>query len=180
MADAEDSRILMVGLDCVGKTTMLYRMKQGEVVTTAPTIGFNVEAVQFRNMNFTVWDIGSQNDKIRPLWRHYFKQTQGLIFVVDSTDHARMEVARRELTQMLQEKQLRNTALLVIANKQDLPGAMAADEVAPKLGLHRLQRGKWTVKPACAVDGSGLSEALDWLATELESPARASQTQSLL
>merc|ERR1719460_2889578 len=121
MADAEDSRILMVGLDCAGKTTMLYRMKQGEIVVTAPTIGFNVEAVQFRNMNFTVWDIGSQNDKIRPLWRHYFKQTQGLIFVVDSTDHARMEVARRELTQMLQEKQLRNTALLVIANKQDLP-----------------------------------------------------------
>lgn len=167
----DSARILMVGLDCAGKTTLLYRMKQGEAVATAPTIGFNVETVQFRNMSFTVWDIGSQNDKIRPLWQHYFKHTQGLIFVVDSTDHARIEVARTELAQMLQETSLQNTALLVLANKQDLPGAMSTDEVAAKLDLHSLQRGSWTVKPACAVDGSGLTEALDWLSAELDEPA---------
>jgi len=170
MAESEDSRVLMVGLDCAGKTTLLHRMKQGEVVATAPTIGFNVEMVQCRNMSVAVWDIGSQNGKIRPLWRHYFKKTQGLIFVVDSTDRMRIDVARTELAHILDERDLQNTAVLVLANKQDLPDAMSADEVAAKLDLHRLQCGPWTVQPACGVDGSGLSDALDWLGAELDSP----------
>lgn len=165
--EPEESRILMVGLDSVGKTTMLYRMKQGEVVVTAPTIGFNVESVQFQNMNFTVWDIGSQNEKIRPLWLHYFKQAQGLIFVVDSADHERIDAARTELAQILEEKTLMNIALLVLANKQDLPHAISPGEVASRLGLHKLHHGHWTVKPACAVDGSGLVDGLDWLASHL-------------
>merc|ERR1719502_2064445 len=104
---------MIVGLVGAGKTTMLYRMKRDEVVSTVPTIGFNVETVQFRDMNFTVWDVGSQNSKIRPLWRHYFKQTQGIIFVVDSTDEARMTTAQAELSQMLDDKLLRNPTLLV-------------------------------------------------------------------
>uniref|UniRef100_A0A672G588 ADP-ribosylation factor 4 n=1 Tax=Salarias fasciatus TaxID=181472 RepID=A0A672G588_SALFA len=82
-------RILMVGLDAAGKTTILYKLKLGEVVTTIPTIGFNVETVEYKNICFTVWDVGGQ-DKIRPLWRHYFQNTQGLIFVVDSNDRERV------------------------------------------------------------------------------------------
>uniref|UniRef100_A0A668TB44 Uncharacterized protein n=1 Tax=Oreochromis aureus TaxID=47969 RepID=A0A668TB44_OREAU len=82
-------RILMVGLDAAGKTTILYKLKLGEIVTTIPTIGFNVETVEFKNISFTVWDVGGQ-DKIRPLWRHYFQNTQGLIFVVDSNDRERV------------------------------------------------------------------------------------------
>ena len=75
----------MVGLDAAGKTTILYKLKLGDVVTTIPTIGFNVETVEYKNIKFTVWDVGGQ-DRIRPLWRHYFQNTQGLIFVVDSND----------------------------------------------------------------------------------------------
>uniref|UniRef100_A0A8C9SG84 ARF GTPase 5 n=1 Tax=Scleropages formosus TaxID=113540 RepID=A0A8C9SG84_SCLFO len=82
-------RILMVGLDAAGKTTILYKLKLGEIVTTIPTIGFNVETVEYKNICFTVWDVGGQ-DKIRPLWRHYFQNTQGLIFVVDSNDRERI------------------------------------------------------------------------------------------
>uniref|UniRef100_A0A8C2WW89 ARF GTPase 5 n=1 Tax=Cyclopterus lumpus TaxID=8103 RepID=A0A8C2WW89_CYCLU len=82
-------RILMVGLDAAGKTTILYKLKLGEIVTTIPTIGFNVETVEYKNISFTVWDVGGQ-DKIRPLWRHYFQNTQGLIFVVDSNDRERV------------------------------------------------------------------------------------------
>uniref|UniRef100_A0AAR2L6I2 ADP-ribosylation factor 5 n=1 Tax=Pygocentrus nattereri TaxID=42514 RepID=A0AAR2L6I2_PYGNA len=82
-------RILMVGLDAAGKTTILYKLKLGEIVTTIPTIGFNVETVEYKNICFTVWDVGGQ-DKIRPLWRHYFQNTQGLIFVVDSNDRERV------------------------------------------------------------------------------------------
>merc|ERR1712050_528705 len=86
MLGKHEMRILMVGLDAAGKTTILYKLKLGEVVTTIPTIGFNVKSVEYKNINFTVWDIGGQ-DKIRPLWRHYYTGTNGLIYVVDSNDH---------------------------------------------------------------------------------------------
>merc|ERR1712149_70790 len=83
MFSNKEMRILMVGLDAAGKTTILYKLKLGEVVTTIPTIGFNVETVEYKNISFTVWDVGGR-DKIRPLWRHYYQNTQGIIFVVDS------------------------------------------------------------------------------------------------
>merc|ERR1739841_107991 len=102
-----EMRILMVGLDAAGKTTILYKLKLGEIVTTIPTIGFNVETVEYKNISFTVWDVGGQ-DKIRPLWRHYFQNTQGLIFVVDSNDRDRAEDAKEELARMLSEDELRD------------------------------------------------------------------------
>merc|ERR1712036_177402 len=101
----QEMRILMVGLDAAGKTTILYKLKLGEVVTTIPTIGFNVEKVEYENINFTVWDIGGQ-DKIRKLWRYYYANTQGLIFVIDSNDRDRIEDARLELMQMLNEDEM--------------------------------------------------------------------------
>ena len=97
---AKNSRILMVGLDAAGKTSILYKIKLDENVQTIPTIGFNVETVQYKNINFTVWDVGGQ-DKIRPLWRHYFQNTQGLIFVVDSNDRERIGEAQEELQKMV-------------------------------------------------------------------------------
>jgi len=90
MFGKKEMRILMVGLDAAGKTTILYKLKLGEVVTTIPTIGFNVETVEYKNISFTVWDVGGQ-DKIRPLWRHYYQNTQGVIFVVDSNDRDRID-----------------------------------------------------------------------------------------
>jgi small GTP-binding protein len=93
-----------VGLDAAGKTTILYKLKLGEIVTTIPTIGFNVETVEYKNICFTVWDVGGQ-DKIRPLWRHYFQNTQGLIFVVDSNDRERIVEAQEELQKMVRESQ---------------------------------------------------------------------------
>uniref|UniRef100_A0A8C5A1J4 ADP-ribosylation factor 3b n=1 Tax=Gadus morhua TaxID=8049 RepID=A0A8C5A1J4_GADMO len=113
----KEMRILMVGLDAAGKTTILYKLKLGEIVTTIPTIGFNVETVEYKNISFTVWDVGGQ-DKIRPLWRHYFQNTQGLIFVVDSNDRERVNEAREELMRMLAEDELRDAVLLIFANKQ--------------------------------------------------------------
>ncbi|KAF0028682.1 hypothetical protein F2P81_017787 [Scophthalmus maximus] len=131
-------RILMVGLDAAGKTTILYKLKLGEIVTTIPTIGFNVETVEYKNICFTVWDVGGQ-DKIRPLWRHYFQNTQGLIFVVDSNDRERVAESAEELNKMIQEDELKEAVLLVFANKQDLPNAMGVTELTDKLGLHSLR-----------------------------------------
>lgn len=159
-------RILMVGLDAAGKTTILYKLKLGEIVTTIPTIGFNVETVEYRNICFTVWDVGGQ-DKIRPLWRHYFQNTQGLIYVVDSNDRERIGEAERELANMLKEDELRDAVLLVFANKQDLPNAMTAAELTDKLGLNSLRGRHWYIQSTCATQGHGLYEGLDWLSNEL-------------
>lgn len=163
-----DVRILMVGLDAAGKTTILYKLKLGEIVTTIPTIGFNVETVEYKSIVFTVWDVGGQ-DKIRPLWRHYFQNTQGIIFVVDSNDRDRIGDAREELMRMLNEDELRDAVLLVLANKQDLPNAMAVPEIIEKLGLSSLGPSrKWFVQATTATTGEGLYEGLDLLANALQ------------
>jgi len=163
----KEARILMVGLDAAGKTTILYKLKLGEIVTTIPTIGFNVETVQYKKVSFTVWDVGGQ-DKIRPLWRHYFQNTQGLIFVVDSNDRERIGEAAEELNKMLREEELKDVVILVLANKQDLPNAMSVSEVTDKLGLHSLGARKWYIQSTCATTGDGLYEGLEWLATALK------------
>mmetsp|Transcript_6947 Transcript_6947/g.22351 ORF Transcript_6947/g.22351 Transcript_6947/m.22351 type:complete len:182 (-) Transcript_6947:276-821(-) len=163
-----EMRILMVGLDAAGKTTILYKLKLGEVVTTIPTIGFNVETVEYKNLSFTVWDVGGQ-DKIRPLWRHYYQGTNGLIYVVDSNDRDRIEDAREELTKMLNEDEMRDAVVLVFANKQDLPNSMTAADITEKLGLHNLRNRQWFIQSACATTGDGLYEGLDWLSRTLSS-----------
>eukprot|EP00008_Paramoeba_atlantica_P002902 CAMPEP_0201486518 /NCGR_PEP_ID=MMETSP0151_2-20130828/10585_1 /ASSEMBLY_ACC=CAM_ASM_000257 /TAXON_ID=200890 /ORGANISM="Paramoeba atlantica, Strain 621/1 / CCAP 1560/9" /LENGTH=182 /DNA_ID=CAMNT_0047871207 /DNA_START=63 /DNA_END=611 /DNA_ORIENTATION=- len=162
-----EARILMVGLDAAGKTTILYKFKLGEIVTTIPTIGFNVETVEYKNLKFTVWDVGGQ-DKLRPLWRHYFQNTNGVIFVVDSNDRDRVTNAREELAKMLSEDELRDAALLVFANKQDLPNAMSTSEVTERLGLHALRQRNWYIQGCCATSGEGLYEGLDWLAANVK------------
>jgi len=164
----KDMRILMVGLDAAGKTTILYKLKLGEIVTTIPTIGFNVETVEYKNINFTVWDVGGQ-DKIRPLWRHYFQGTQGLIYVVDSNDRdpERILKAHDELHKMLAEDELHDATVLILANKQDLPQAMSVAEMTEHLGLRNIRNRKWYIQATCATSGDGLYEGLDWLATNI-------------
>ncbi|KAJ1919080.1 Arf GTPase arf1 [Mycoemilia scoparia] len=161
----KEMRILMVGLDAAGKTTILYKLKLGEIVTTIPTIGFNVETVEYKNISFTVWDVGGQ-DKIRPLWRHYFQNTQGIIFVVDSNDRERIREAHDELSRMLGEDELSKATLLVFANKQDLPNALSVREITEQLGLTSFPR-KWHIQGTCATTGDGLYEGLDWLSNTL-------------
>jgi len=163
-------RLLMVGLDAAGKTTILYKLKLGEIVTTIPTIGFNVETVEYKNISLTCWDVGGK-DKIRPLWRHYYQNTQAVIMVVDSNDRDRMGEARDELHRMLNEDELSEAVLLVLANKQDLPNAMTAAEITDKLGLHSLRQRKWYIQALCATNGDGLYEGLDWLSSVLKPSA---------
>lgn len=158
----------MVGLDAAGKTTILYKLKLGEVVTTIPTIGFNVETVEYKNISFTVWDVGGQT-KIRNLWRHYFANTDGIIFVVDSNDRERIAEAEQELSNMLEVEDLRTSVLLVFANKQDLPNSMSTAELTDKLKLNTMKSRKWYIQGTCAPQGTGLYEGLDWLSNELAS-----------
>ncbi len=163
----KDLRIAMVGLDNAGKTTILYKLKLGDVVTTIPTIGFNVETVEYKNINFTVWDVGGQF-QIRPLWRYYYQNTAGVIFVVDSNDEQRIAEAREELMTVLANDELRDAILLVFANKMDLPKAMNISEMNEKLGLNSLKSHKWFIQNTCAVSGEGLYEGLEWLSNNLK------------
>ena len=145
---------------------LLARPPRPRPPRSIPTIGFNVETVEYKNISFTVWDVGGQ-DKIRPLWRHYYQNTQGVIFVVDSNDRDRVGEARDELHRMLNEDELREAMLLVFANKQDLPNAMNAAEITDKLGLHSLRQRGWYIQSTCATTGDGLYEGLDWLSSSL-------------
>lgn len=158
----KNMRILMLGLDAAGKTTILYKLKLGQSVTTIPTVGFNVETVTYKNVKFNVWDVGGQ-DKIRPLWRHYYAGTQGLIFVVDCADRDRIEEARQELHRIINDREMRDAVILIFANKQDLPDAMKPQEVQDKLGLGRIKDRTWYVQPSCSTSGDGLYEGLTWL-----------------
>jgi ADP-ribosylation factor protein 1 len=161
-SESAPSRILMLGLDAAGKTTILYKVKLNENVTTIPTIGFNVETVQpCKGVSFTVWDVGGQY-KIRPLWKHYFQNTEGLIYVVDSSDRDRFDEAAEELHSILDDDNMRGVPVVIIANKQDLPNAAQCSEIVEKLNLNKLQRGqnKWFIQSACAVTGDGIYEAM--------------------
>ena len=159
----KDVRILMVGLDAAGKTTILYQLKMSETVKTIPTIGFNVETLDYKGLNFTVWDVGGQ-DKIRILWKHYYQNSDGIIFVVDSNDKDRVSEASEELMKMLSEEELKECCLLIMANKQDLPDALSPNDITDKLGVKNLKGREWLVQGTSATTGQGLKEGLDWMA----------------
>ncbi|CAI7880691.1 unnamed protein product [Closterium sp. NIES-53] len=166
-----EARILVLGLDNAGKTTILYRLQVGEVVSTIPTIGFNVETVQYKNIKFQVWDLGGQTS-IRPYWRCYYPNTQAVIYVVDSTDVDRMGTSKEEFHAILDEEELKEAVVLVYANKQDLPGAMSEVQVSDALGLHKIKSRPWAIYKTSAVKGDGLFEGLDWLSETLKSKGR--------
>ena len=160
---SKEVRILILGLDNAGKTTILYKLQneaEDEEVMTIPTIGFNVETLQYKNIKFQVWDLGGQTS-IRPYWRCYYPNTDAIIFVVDSADRERLAVARQELQAMLDEEELKDAILLVLANKQDQKGALGAKEISEALGLPDVRNRQWSIQETCATKGKGLSEGFD-------------------
>ena len=162
----KEVKILMLGLDATGKTTILYQLKMGETVKTIPTIGFNVETFDYKNFKFAIWDVGGQ-DKIKVTWKHFYQNTDGLIFVVDSNDQDRIDDAAEELKKLLAEEELQDCPVLVYANKQDLNGALAPGEVTKRLGMGDLKGRTWLVQGSSATTGQGLKEGFDWMADVL-------------
>ncbi|KAL7634814.1 UNVERIFIED_CONTAM: hypothetical protein RMT77_015191 [Armadillidium vulgare] len=158
--------IVMLGLDSAGKSTALFRLKFDQYLNTVPTIGFNCEKVKgisgrAKGTSFLIWDVGGQ-DKIRPLWRSYTRCTDGIVFVVDSVDIERLEEARCELHKTARLPENSQVPILVLANKQDLPGARDRAEIEQILGIAELgSTHLWHIQPACAITGEGLDEALE-------------------
>lgn len=123
-------RILLLGLDNAGKTTILKQLSSEDVQHVTPTKGFNVKTVAaMGDIRLNVWDIGGQRS-IRPYWSNYFDNIDTLIFVIDSNDQKRFDEMNIELGELLDEEKLSKVPVLIFANKQDLPTSAPSDEIS--------------------------------------------------
>ena len=166
LSSKKEYRILMLGLDGAGKSTILYSLKLGEVLScSVPTIGFNYETLEYKNVKFNIWDVGGQ-DKIRILWKHYFVNTRALIYVVDSSDNDRIDETREILHNLCVEEELNGVPVLVFANKQDM-AVVGSKQMRDRLGFMNLKGRDIRLQETCAITGTGLKEGLDWLVREL-------------
>ncbi|KAJ8952504.1 hypothetical protein NQ318_003300, partial [Aromia moschata] len=137
----EEHKIVIVGLDNAGKTTILYQFLMNEVVHTSPTIGSNVEEVVWRNIHFIMWDLGGQQS-LRAAWSTYYTNTE------------RETVSdKRELYKMLANEELSKAGVLVYANKQDVKGSMTASEISKELDLTSIKQQQWHIQSCCALTG---------------------------
>ena len=158
------------GLDNAGKTTILKKFNGEDITTISPTLGFNIKTLEYKGYKLNVWDVGGQQT-IRSYWKNYFEATDGVVWVVDSADGVRLQDCKRELTALLQQEKLAGATLLVFANKQDLSGAFAHDDIATALELPRLCGDKrhWKIVSCSAVTGAGLIDGIDWMVSDISS-----------
>jgi len=163
-------RILILGLDNAGKTTILRKFCGESIDKIEPTLGFNIKTLFHLGYILNVWDVGGQRT-IRSYWRNYFEKTDGLVWVIDSTDRTRLEtVCKEELMALIQQEKLAGSSLLIFANKKDLSSALSADEIAQSLGLYsddRYSKRHWTIVSCSAVTGVGLELGMDWIVNDI-------------
>ena len=159
-------KITIIGLDNAGKTTALYRLLEGVVVNTQPTVGSNVETIERGNVRLQCWDLAGQV-AFRQGWTTFFNGTDAVLFIVDSSDRDRIGEARDELFRVIKDEATSKCCILVLANKQDVPNCMSLNEVMEKLQLSEIKDREWSVLPTCSLTGQGLEEAIDWIVVHL-------------
>ncbi|CAM9276451.1 unnamed protein product [Phaeothamnion confervicola] len=163
------ARILVIGLDNSGKTTLIHHVKpkKAETFEVTPTVGFQMEEFEKNRLRFTIFDMSGQS-RYRTLWEHYYREADAVLFVLDSTDAIRMCVAREELDQLLAHPDLQGPSpILFFANKMDLPGAMTPVQIMGALELERIKNKPWHIAASNAVTGEGIDAAMSWLAERL-------------
>ncbi|GAA5821871.1 hypothetical protein JCM11251_004753 [Rhodosporidiobolus azoricus] len=148
-------RVLMLGLDNAGKTTICKAILGEDVNEVSPTLGFNIRTIVHQGYTLNVWDIGGQTS-LRPYWRNYFEQTDAVVWVVDSSDRARLGDCKKELHDLLKEERLIGASLLVFANKQDITGAMTVEEISAALDLASLSASHHCSIQPCSARFSSL------------------------
>lgn len=157
-----EMRLLILGLDNAGKTTVLKRFNGEDISEVSPTLGFQIKTLHFAGYALSVWDVGGQSS-IRAYWRNFFEQTDGLVWVVDSTDAGRLAACREELHALLKQERLSGAPLLVLYNKADVEGAWPLERVRDFLGLQEIRGRQWALLPSSALTGSGLLQGMRWL-----------------
>ncbi|KAH7888138.1 GTP-binding protein [Phlebopus sp. FC_14] len=170
-------RILFLGLDNAGKTTILKKINGENIASISPTLGFNIKTFIHRNYTLNIWDVGGQRT-LRPYWRNYFEQTDAIVWVVDSGDRMRIEDCKEELHNLLLEDRLSGASLLVFANKQDIQGSMTDKEISQLLDLPGIKSHHWRIWPCSAVTGQNLVAGLDWLVEDVAHRIYYSSTTS--
>ncbi|NWW65343.1 ARL14 protein, partial [Ifrita kowaldi] len=173
--------ILMLGLDSAGKSTLLYKFRYKDAFLTMPTIGFNVDMIEAgKDFTLTFWDVGGQK-KMRELWSNFLEDTDGLLYVVDSSDKRRLEESRREFELILKNESIKDVPVVLLANKQDLPGALNAEEITRRFKMKKYCSDRnWYVQPCCAITGEGLVEALQRVATFAKQYSKSKETFTTL
>ncbi|NXH26632.1 ARL11 protein, partial [Myiagra hebetior] len=172
-----DARVVMLGLDFAGKSTLLYKLKSGQAVETCPTVGFNVESLQTPcGVSFTLWDVGGQ-DSLRASWPNYLEDINTLIFVLDSADAARLAKAMAALQEVLGHPSMAGIPVLLLANKQEVPGALAPAELGEMLREQGLTGHRWVLRGCSAHTGQGLQEVLAVLGMLLRGSEQGSLPQ---
>ncbi|ESO07773.1 hypothetical protein HELRODRAFT_170325 [Helobdella robusta] len=161
-------RLLMLGLDNAGKTTIVKKFNGDDISTISPTLGFSIKTIEHRGFKINFWDVGGQTS-LRTYWRNYFESTDGLIWVVDSADKRRLQDCKKELDQLLVEERLAGATLLVFANKQDLDGAVSSETIMEILDLENLKTHHWMILGCSAVTGDNLLKGVDWLIDDISS-----------
>lgn len=158
-------KVSWVGLDYAGKSTIIKRVTQGIFTDdTKRTLGLNVDEFESENIKFVCWDIGGQTVFRDSLWDAYISGSSGIIFVVDSADPNRFDEARKELWRyVIDNAKVGDIPILILANKQDLPEAKSAGEVARALDLHKVIDHSYAIVPTSAASGFNVDDALEWL-----------------
>ena len=167
-----DSGFLVIrGAAGSGKTTVVRTlMGASSIDTIEPTLGFTIQTLPHNATGTTlhVWDVGGQRS-LRAYWRNYFEATDGLVWVVDSTDTRRLDDCRQALAELLHEERLAAATLLILCNKQDQPNALTPQQIAQRLDLERLlalsPRRHYQIQACSAVTGEGVT--LDWLVQDI-------------
>lgn len=167
-----EAKVLIVGLDNSGKTTLINHLKppaaSAGVDEVTPTIGFQVEQFTKGKINFTVYDMSGQS-RYRTLWEQYYRDVQAIIFVIDSTDKIRMCVAKEELEQLLSHTDIKRSLcpMLFFANKTDSSGALTPAECMDAMGLFQIRDRPWHLTASNAITGSGVLPGIEWLSEEV-------------
>ncbi|XP_039273858.1 ADP-ribosylation factor-like protein 6 [Styela clava] len=186
-----EARILCVGLDNSGKSTILdkFKPKKDQRMDTAATLGFSVEKFKFSNITFTAFDMSGQG-RYRNLWEKYYSKCDAIIFVLDSSDRLRIPVAKEELNELLKHPSIAgkpNLPILFYANKCDIRNSMPAPKCAQLLGLNKgswegndLDNESpdfrpWYICASNAQTGEGLNEGIKWISEKLVSPGKVNR-----
>lgn len=158
-------KVAWLGLDHAGKTTIVKRITAGVYDEfTTRTLGMNVDEFSSGEVRFISWDLGGQETFRESLWKDYMAGSMGVVYVVDSADRSRFKEARAELWKyVIENPDVKDIPILVLANKQDLPEAASAGEVARALDLHKVTNHSYAIVPTSAKTGFNIEEALEWL-----------------